>query len=165
MSTNIFTGRLGATGSDPDEFDITRKGALAWARRNSRPVAEAPGHPFAPSWAILGPALTARDSAAALAANGNQPAADRVMARAWERYRIAYGIEMAASYHEHRAAWNALLHRRRVVLACVCPDVAVTQRCHRFLLADLLGDLDAEVCGELMVPARARHQLQLFGGQ
>lgn len=166
MSTNIFTGRLGATGHDPDEFDITRKGALAWAKRNGRPVDEAPGHPFAPSWGILGPALTARDLAADLAAEGNQPEADRVMARAWATYRGAYRAEMRRSYVAHRAAWDALLGRRRVVVACVCPDdVLVTKQCHRFLLADILGERGAELCGELVVPARERNQLQLFGGQ
>ena len=156
MTLQVYTARLWTR--DPDKLDITRgSGAAA-------------GAPFAPSWAILRPALAARreaerreeearralvycetgDDEDACLQSGADGAMD-IEAEAWAVYVPAYVEEMRQSYRAHRDAWDALLARPRVVLCCYCVDPA---RCHRALLADILGKLGADVRGEL--PAEER---------
>lgn len=87
--------------------------------------------PFAPSWAILRPALEARRQAAKVGgAEGRS-----IMGAAWTDYVGAYIAEMRASYRRDRAAWDALLQRECVVLVCYCPD---PDHCHRRLLARVI---------------------------
>lgn len=104
---------------DPDRFDITRGSGGAQ------------GDPFAPSWAILRPAkrMLAEDTAAG-----------------WAWYEPRYMAEMRTSYATNPADWATLLRRSRVVLVCYCTDSA---RCHRTLLAGILGKLGADVRGEV----------------
>lgn len=97
------------------------------------------GAPFAPSWAILRPALAKLRQGGAVAEQG------------WAEYVPAYLGEMRASYRAHRPAWDALLARGRVVLGCHCRDRA---RCHRGLVAGILVKLGAVDHGEL--PAATR---------
>jgi hypothetical protein len=93
------------------------------------------GHPFAPSWALLGPFLASRKA-------GNVLTDDD-----WERYSKAYTMEMRTSYRDNRAAWDALLLLPSVILTCYCGN---HHRCHRTLLArDILPKLGAEYCGEV----------------
>ena len=142
MQLSVFTCRLGSKAArDPDLFVVTRE------------EADAEGLPgiFAPSWAILRPALEARkaqrqtffgpDREAALAE------ARALELEAWRIYVPAFVGEMRASYRRHRAEWDRLLARPRVVLGCKCqaPD-----RCHRTILATLiLPKLGAVYAGEL----------------
>lgn len=75
--------------------------------------------------------------------------AERITEEAWAQYVPAFIAEMRASYRANRAAWDRLLGRDRVVLACYCSD----QRCHRVLLArDILPRLGAVYRGELEEP-------------
>lgn len=114
----VYTSRVTYAGAD--RFDVTRKtGAKA-------------GHPFAPSWAILRPALEARR-------------AGRETEATWETYSAAYSEEMRRSYRAHRRAWDDLLARPEVTLVCYCTDPA---RCHRTLLAAILVKLGATYKGE-----------------
>lgn len=78
----------------------------------------------------------------------------------WEEYAASYTEEMRASYRANRPTWDKLLGRRRVVLCCYCVDAT---RCHRTVLADILGKLGAEVCGELEEAPRVRLQVRLPG--
>jgi hypothetical protein len=115
----------------PDRLDVTRK------------TGGPEGLPFAPSWAILRPALDARARAKALPPE----AAAEVERAAWEAYVPAYLREMRASYRRHRATWDALLARPRVVLVCYCVFRA---HCHTSLLrADILPACGAVDAGEL----------------
>ena len=88
---------------------------------------------FAPSWALLGPYLRKRKE-------GGLTDAD------WAAYVEAYTAEMRASYTEHRATWKRLLAYQEATLLCYCTDPA---RCHRTVLAGILGKLGADVRGEL----------------
>lgn len=147
----VYTARISTR--DPDAFDITAKsGGSA-------------GAPFAPSWAILRPALDARIRAKKLLDEGIRLEAlpetmmrdaERIEDEAWAAYVPAYRLEMLASWRKHRAAWEALLARRRVVLVCYC---TVPERCHRRLLAGYLGRLGAEDRGELV---EVDKQVRLF---
>lgn len=130
MSANVWTARLSYGG--PDRLDITRAGA--------DPV----GVVFAPSWAILGPALAARR-------------AGRIE-EAWPGYVEAYTREMRASFRVHRATWDEIVDRRRVVLVCACTD---STRCHRVLAARFLDAHGAEYCGELEEREQAQITLPL----
>lgn len=144
MPLIVYTARISTR--DPDRFDITRKsgGDL--------------GLPFAPSWTILGPALEARRKSERLGQgpwNEDADGADaeqahddarEILDAAWALYVPAYLAEMRISYRRLRPAWSALLARPRVVLVCYCTDAA---RCHRTLLAGILGKLGADVRGEL----------------
>lgn len=139
MTLVICTARLGHYRAD-DALDVTRTGADHAAK-----AGEAfPGAPFAPSWAILGPALEARRHAQALRAEGKPEAAAEVERAAWQAYRPRFEDEMRASWRAHRAAWRELLERPRVTLLCYCPDVA---RCHRGILVGLLSKAASHVGG------------------
>jgi hypothetical protein len=150
MTLIVHTARISSR--DPDRFDVTRKSG-----------GEA-GAPFAPSWAILRPALDARNMAnrrremaeemrkrtmdPESLANANRldlAAADDER-RAWTAYVPAFTAEMRESYRRHPETWRRLLTRDRVVLVCYCTD---PERCHRTLLAGILGKLGADVRGEL----------------
>lgn len=127
----IYTARITYRGAD--RLDITRKGG--------DPV----GLIFAPSWAILGPALAARKRAEAMRQAGDAAGADAVEQAAWDAYVPAYTVEMRGSCRRCPAAWKALRARQEVTLCCYCTDPA---RCHRTLLAGFLGRMGAEVLGE-----------------
>jgi len=93
------------------------------------------GHPFAPSWELLGPFLASRKA-------GNRLTDDD-----WNEYAKAYTAEMRASYRDNRAAWDALLLLPSVILTCYCNKY---ERCHRTILArDILPKLGATYCGEV----------------
>lgn len=118
MTLRVHTARV--TYSGRDRLDVTRKSALTVGRS------------FAPSWAILAPALAARKA-------GDE-------ALAWANYVTAFVAEMRASYREHRADWDWLLSCNEVTLVCYCTNA---EHCHRTLLArDLLPKLGAVYCGE-----------------
>ena len=129
----VWTARVSYRG--PDRLDITRKSA--------GPA----GLPFAPSWAILRPALDARSRAFTIrnSSGGNLPLADRIEAEAWARYVPAYTAEMRASYRAHYEAWMELLAARERTLVCYCTDAA---HCHRRLLALMLVKCGAVDMGE-----------------
>lgn len=139
---------------DPDVLDITRKSGRD-------------GLFLAPSWAILGPALRAREEVEALkeeaarllmqnnesVARRREKDAERIEREAWATYEPAFFEEMRRSYVTNRAAWDALLARPRVVLLCYCADA---DRCHRRILrVDILPKLGAVDAGEL--PATPRN--------
>lgn len=147
MTLIVFTSRISSR--DPDRLDITRKSGGDF------------GIMFAPSWAILRPALEARRKAEEnrkIADNypivmGNEArsvrgAADRIEDAAWAVYVLAYRAEMQESYRARRDVWAHMLAAPRRVLVCYCTDAA---RCHRTLLAGYLGKLGADVRGELPV--------------
>lgn len=115
----VYTARIAYAGAD--RLDVSRASGAAG------------GLPFAPSWAILKPALDAR--------RRGEPMTD---AR-WTRYVEAYTAEMRASYRAQRAAWDALLARGEVTLLCYCTDAA---HCHRTALAHILEKLGAHYAGE-----------------
>lgn len=118
--TTVRTARVGSR--EPDALDVTRKSAGR------------DGIAFAPSWALLGPFLSARRAGADTEA-------------LWPGYVAAYTAEMRASYRAARGVWERLLARPRVVLLCYCTD---PERCHRTLLArDILPTLGATYAGEL----------------
>jgi hypothetical protein len=132
---------------DPDAFDISRG--------NGGPAAI----PFAPSKAILLPALAAR-AQAKLVSPDEARAIENAM---WAIYEPAYRAEMRRSYVENRAAWDRLLARERVVLQCYCPldarlpatELLARGHCHRVLLAQYLTACGAVYMGELAARARA----------
>lgn len=127
MTLYVRTARITCT--EPDCVDITRKSAPAWAEA------------FAPSWAILGPALDARKQ-------GRDEAH-------WPHYVEQYVDEMRASYRRHATAWNQLLAMPSATLVCYCTD---PERCHRTVLArDILPKLGAEYEGEAPSPSAAAH--------
>lgn len=144
----VWTARVSYRGAD--RLDITRKSA--------GPA----GLPFAPSWAILRPALDARNRAAPLLARAKDPAcpmaeaadADQeawaIEVEAWERYVPAFEAEMRASWQANRAAWDALLLRREVTLCCYCSawPGSAELHCHRRLCASLLVKCGAVDMGE-----------------
>lgn len=146
MTLHAYTARISTR--DPDRLDVTRK--------SGGPE----GHPFAPSWKILGPVLSARREAgrAREVADRLPPVAGADIARvqrragdlerrAWCDYIPRFLDEMRESQRRHPDVWRRLLVRDRVVLACYCTD---PERCHRTLLAlDVLPALGALYCGEL----------------
>lgn len=115
---DVWTARV--TYGVPDRLDITRKSA--------DPV----GVVFAPSWAILGPALELRKRGVKTE-------------ESWADYVELYTAEMRRSYVTHRSTWNAVLARESVTLVCFCTDA---NQCHRTVLAGFFGKLGARVCGE-----------------
>ena len=120
MTLQVFTARLGC--ADPDVLDVTRKSG------------DQLGRAFAPSWALLNPALAAR-------ARGDMEAV-------WSRYVGGFLGEMDYSREVNPGAWRSLLARKRVVLVCYCGN---PERCHRTLLArDILPTLGAVYGGELV---------------
>jgi len=151
----------------PDRFDITRGSGGRDA------------HPFAPSWAILKPALEARRVADELRADAKRrdkiavkqgfkgdirrgsdsvvrmltDDADKMEREAWGRYVPAFLAEMEHSQQHHPGAWTDLLARPRVVLCCYCPDVT---KCHRGLVACILVQRGARWMGELWPDGRPR---------
>jgi hypothetical protein len=143
MPLSVLTCRLGSRAAkDPYAFSITRDGPPS-------------GHPFAPSALLANGVLEAREAqrrgfrpgggleekAAALAK------ARELEAERWRAFVPAYLDEMRASYRSQRPAWDALLARSRVVLACHCREPS---RCHRTVLATLvLPRLGATYLGEL----------------
>ena len=150
MTLRVHTARVSYAG--PDRLDVTRKSAGP------------DGIAFAPSWAILRPALDALRCAEALRAasecgpvEGADPArfadaaahlchaAGIVREATWALYREAYTMEMRESYRRNRAAWDALLAREQTTLVCYCVDPA---KCHRALLAAILVKLGARDMGE-----------------
>lgn len=129
---------------DPDAFNITRQ------------TGGDTGAPFAPSWAILRPALHARQAAAAARTRGADLEAAEIERVAWLVYHAAFLDEMRRSYATHRRAWTALLARERVCLVCFCSvDEALAGHCHRTILRrEILSKLGALDGGELLdVPA------------
>ena len=150
MTLIVHTARVSYAGAD--RLDVTRKSAPP------------EGIAFAPSWAILRPALDLLSVArsmreAADHAGAAKPddatlaesclemtrAAEAIESGAWSLYVEAYRGEMRESYRTQRAAWDALLSRESVTLVCYCTDPA---RCHRTLLAGILAKLGATVAGE-----------------
>lgn len=154
MTLTVHTARVSYDGAD--RLDITRKSAGP------------DGIAFAPSWAIVKPALMAMKRARSvmeLAAiksrleratfattaevcgdvQGIRTIALVQMDDIWQLYSAAYLAEMRESYRTQRAAWDALLARSKITLCCYCTDPA---RCHRTLLAGILAKLGATVAGE-----------------
>jgi uncharacterized protein YeaO (DUF488 family) len=117
----IYTARIDYERSD--RLDITRKSGCSL------------GKVFAPSWAILGPAIAARRM-------GTESA------ESWAEYEREYLKELRASYRTQRQAWTDLLGRQQVTLCCYCNLNLVGDRCHRLLLADVLTKLGATYAGE-----------------
>ncbi len=142
MTLKVFSARIGY--HDPDVLDVTRKSGRD-------------GLFLAPSWDILKPALDARKRAAALLEETlGLDATARATAEqweddAWDVYRRAYRVELRKSYVDHRAKWDALLARPRVVLVCYCvlrPSEPL--RCHRAILrTHILPACGAVDCGEI----------------
>lgn len=118
----------------------------------TRETADAEGQSgvWSPSWAILQPVLEERRMQRRWFFGPDREAAlEEARAReleAWRAYVPAYLAEMRASYRAHRDAWDRLLARERVVLACHCQ---APERCHRTVLATrILPRLGAEYRGE-----------------
>lgn len=146
--TTVHTARISYRGED--RLDVTRKSGRE-------------GLAFAPSWALLLPAIRARgafetkwaelgesmergDEQAERHLAHELDAAKREWMTAWATYQRAYLAEMRTSYRANRAAWDALLARPIVTLCCYCTD---PERCHRTLLArDILPKLGATYGGE-----------------
>lgn len=128
MPLEVWTARISS--KDPDAFDVTRKTGCKT---------------FAPSWAILGPALDRRRA-------GRETTAEE-----WKAYAVAYYDEMRQSRQAEPNAWAELLARPRVVLTCYCTRPS---RCHRTLLARLLEKLGAKFEGE--IAERDEGQQDLF---
>lgn len=129
---NVYTARIDSR--DPDRLDVTR-------------LSGKDGAFLAPSWAILRPAIAARREAQAWVKAGNEGVGVSIECAAWDVYEPAYLAEMRTSYVRHRARWDALLQRERVVLLCFCP---MRIHCHRGLLAErILPALGAIDCGEI----------------
>ena len=137
MTLTVHTARVSYDGVD--RLDVTRKSAGP------------DGIVFAPSWAILGPALDllkcAEDVGSQSCDSCDRMNCDgpRIAHMTWALYSAAYVAEMRESYRTQRAAWRALLAREIVTLVCYCTDPA---RCHRTLLSAILAKLGATVAGE-----------------
>lgn len=133
MTLQVHSARVSYGG--PDRFDVTRK--------SGGPE----GEPFAPSRAILQPALDARAHVKRLRSYGCEGQAASYERGAWDTYRRAFLAEMRQSYVRRRDAWAGLLARPRVVLVCYCTD---PRHCHRAILrAEILPKLGAVDAGEL----------------
>lgn len=163
----VYTARITYTG--PDRLDITRKG--------NDPI----GVAFAPTWAILEPALDAGVEAKLIQEAAHAGGYDRSLAAhdvrsmledSWSTYVDAYTGEMRVSagmdeknprfgFFERRAvargcrprpeAWASVRARCQVVLCCFCTEPT---RCHRRLLAGFLVKRGAEDGGELIQRGR-----------
>ncbi len=142
MPLLVYTSRLPHHGCDgyrgPDALDVTRGSG------GER------GNPFAPSRALLAAGQAAKTAAKRKSAPGGATADERL--DLWfAMYREFYLVELRESYRSHRSSWEALLQRHhipgreRVVLCCYCGS----HRCHRRILAEVLGKLGAVDCGEL----------------
>lgn len=131
MILRVHTARVGYGGADV--LDVTRKG------RHPRGVV------FAPSWALLAPALDLRRLAAALRASADDARVDQLEAASWLLYEAGYRAEMRVSYRAQRPRWDALLAAEEVTLVCFCVE---PQWCHRRLLAEILAKLGARDEGE-----------------
>lgn len=152
MTLYVHTARVSYAG--PDRFDVTRKSGTDI------------GKLFAPSWAILRPALDARKRAAKMRADADAreaataavrpdlaglvrrnmlASAERMEREAWGRYVPAYLEEMTQSCARYRRHWDELLAGELVTLVCYCVDA---QHCHRRILAELLATKGAMDCGE-----------------
>lgn len=131
MPLMVYTARVNYRG--PDRLDVTRKSAGP------------EGLPFAPSWAILRPALEARSRAREHRMLGAEALAQVVEKAAWDAYVPAYQEEMRRSYRRCRPVWDCLLERKEVTLCCYCTD---HEHCHRTLLAAILVRLGATYKGE-----------------
>lgn len=125
MTVQVWTARLSYGG--PDRLDVTRGGADRARKLLGLVRGEvSPGEPFAPTWPIVRAGKGGRIS--------------------WEKYVSEYKKEMEQSRtNVWPNAWVELLKRDEVTLCCYCVD---PQRCHRTLLAAMLGELGAEVRGE-----------------
>lgn len=162
VTLRVFSARIGRwMKNEPDAIDITRKSARPeWLF-------------LAPSWAILKPALEARERANALLEEtlGLDATAHSVaqqwMDAAWEEYEPRFLAEMRVSHgmprkmwgeleslafseygvKPNRPMWDNLLSRQRAILCCYCSDA---EHCHRTILRrDILPKLGAEDCGEM----------------
>lgn len=138
MTLRVFTARIGTPGLT-DALDVTRKSA------------KGDGLAFAPSWAILRPALDGMRRAQGViicAGAAHEEHSGRVdLARVWWSYVAAYSAEMRESYRRDRGPWDRLLARERVVLLCYCAD---PDYCHRTLLgAMILPRMGATYEGEV----------------
>lgn len=140
----VFTAQIGYRGHH--RFDITRK--------SGGPA----GHPFAPSWGILKPAIDTRRVAKEMRAEGKLELAAETEEDAWRDYVPKFMDLMRLSYRANRPAWDALLADGCRVLVCYCGDRAF---CHRGLLAGILTKLGAVDAGEV-APQKAR-QMALVG--
>lgn len=153
----VHTARLGVR--DPDLFDITRRGAREHLRAHGVP---GPGEPWAPPEWLL---RAAKGYPTPLPYGVSPPPEDLTGFEGWCWYREHFLDHMRRSYRLNRAAWDALLARDRVVLACFCADV---ERCHRGLVASALVACGACAGGEIAgrVTERLEGQLGLgFGGR
>lgn len=128
MTLTVHTARVNYDGAD--RLDVTRKSAGP------------EGIAFAPSWAILRPALDLLKCAELACSDCD---GQRIAHMTWALYSAAYAAEMRESYRTQHAAWRALLARESVTLVCYCTD---PERCHRTLLAGILAKLGATVAGE-----------------
>lgn len=137
MSLTVYTARLDY--GRADRLDVTRAGADAYRRRTGK---RWEGEPFAPSWAILNPALRARRAAR----TGDVARAAILSREQWAAYVEAFTQEMRESYRRDREAWGAILCRPEVTLCCYCTD---PERCHRTILARaIFPALGATYAGE-----------------
>lgn len=145
MTLNVYAARISVR--DPDRLDITRRSAMG------------DGLAFAPSWAILNPALSMRDVSNNLAAVTEWQCPDddtrdmlhatagRIAVAMWALYSPAYVAEMRQSYRRDRGPWDRLIAWERVCLACYRTDA---EHCHRRILgAEILPRLGAVWCGEV----------------
>lgn len=154
MILQVHTARINSR--DPDRLDVTRKSGGE------------EGRVFAPSWPILRDALEAMAEAKRIRLDavrleklnidvgGRTPPgtitrnaeeqASAIERRAYGEYVPLYIEEMRRSYVTQRAPWDRFLARQRVVLVCYCTDA---ERCHRRILAEILGSLGAADCGEV----------------
>ena len=123
----VWTARVSYRGRD--RLDISRKSG------------DETGIVFARSWELLGPYLALRKIAP-------------INEQDWQRYTEAYTQEMRTSYRRHRTVWEAVLEGNAtlagpdsptVTLCCYCNDPS---RCHRTILAGILGKLGASVMAE-----------------
>jgi hypothetical protein len=149
----VYSARMGGAPPTSHDLDVTRKTVDTLRRKGVL----SPGEPWAPSWAILRPALDVRERASAcirLHANGiperlqvAREDATAMERAAWERYVPAFIAEMRRSYVANRAAWDALLGQDVVVLRCFCTN---PDQCHRAILRTvILPRLGAVDCGEV----------------
>jgi uncharacterized protein YeaO (DUF488 family) len=98
---------------------------------------------FAPSWAILSPALDLRRKGLETESS-------------WSQYRQDYLKEMWSSWEREPLVWLELLSREYVTLKCYCERIYLP-RCHRILLAEFLVerarelDIEAEYLGEVVL--------------
>ncbi len=87
------------------------------------------GKPFAPSWALLKPALAGMRQGGATAD------------RAWAWYVPRFNEEMRVSQGRYPEAWANAEEQARtasLILACHCVPNTPGERCHRYLVAKLL---------------------------